>query len=516
MMTSEVFINPKRRIGTVDPNIYGQFAEHMFDTIYGGVFDPDSPNSDEQGFRLDVIDALKEMKVPVIRWPGGNFVSTYHWRDGIGPRSSRPRKIDPNWSRLPSTGLAAAGEKVIEESNEFGTEEFLELCRRVGATPYINVSTGTAGLDEALEWLEYCNYDGNTDMANLRRRNGHSRPHAVPFWGVGNETWGFWQAGHTDAATYAEQLRQYAFFMKRIDPTIKILGVGHIDPAWNHAVLERAGHLIDYLTIHIYAHSHHLMGHDDYYPNVGAPLVFEHYLHVVSAQIKEASVRHGWSHPIYISVDEWNLRHYTKGPDGGIEVDRHNPRTVMDALFVAGVYHAFLRYADSVKMSNYVMMTNLNAPLLVSKDSVLKTPVFDVMKLFRTVHQEQSIDCFVTSESRRARPKVDGVSPEIDVPYVDGAATQSGDGRKIVLSLINRHMSETVETNVHIVDGSVIDPKVTVHRLSGKSPLEANTFETPDAIRAKSEQTEWGGRIQLPPHSLTLLELTVNSGPQGR
>ena len=196
------------RSATIDPNIYGNFIEHLGRCIYGGIYEENSPLSDERGFRLDVLEAIKGLNVPVLRWPGGNFVSGYHWMDGIGPKEKRPRKVDWAWH--------------AEESNRFGTDEFIEYCREVGTEPYICVNLGTGTIDEAAAWVEYCNGTGDTYYANLRRQNGHPEPYNVKYWGLGNEMYGFWQIGAKTADDYAKLAMEAAKLMKWTDPSIKL------------------------------------------------------------------------------------------------------------------------------------------------------------------------------------------------------------------------------------------------------------------------------------------------------
>ncbi|GAI11507.1 unnamed protein product, partial [marine sediment metagenome] len=219
-------VDLERVIGKIDPNIYGHFIEHLGRCIYGGIYEEGSRLSDENGFRKDVLKAVRSIKCPLLRWPGGNFASNYHWEDGIGPKEERPVRFDLAWNK--------------EETNRFGTDEFIEYCRAVGAEPYICVNIGTGNLDEAIHWLEYCNSTGNTYYAKLRAKNGHPEPYRVKYWGVGNENYGEWQVGYRSAKEYAKVLREYAYFMKVVDPTVKIIAVGADEPEWDLEVIKTA------------------------------------------------------------------------------------------------------------------------------------------------------------------------------------------------------------------------------------------------------------------------------------
>ncbi|MGI9123036.1 MAG: alpha-N-arabinofuranosidase, partial [Rubrobacter sp.] len=209
---ARIKIDPDRRIGELDRRVFGGFIEHLGRCIYGGVFDEGSSLSDDRGYRRDVLEAARGLRIPILRWPGGNFVSGYHWTDGIGPREERPRKTELAW--------------FSEESNRFGTDEFIEYCRLMGAEPYICVNMGTGTMDEAQAWVEYCNGTGDTYWANLRRRNGHEEPYNVKYWGLGNEMYGEWQIGALSAEDYVRKAREFAKVMRWTDPSIELVGCG--------------------------------------------------------------------------------------------------------------------------------------------------------------------------------------------------------------------------------------------------------------------------------------------------
>ena len=209
---TRIDIDLDRRIAPIDRRIFGQFIEHLGRCIYGGIYDEGSPLSDAQGFRRDVLDAIRPLRIPILRWPGGNFVSGYHWIDGVGPKSERPRKSELAW--------------LAEEPNRFGTDEFIAYCRAIDAEPFICVNMGSGTMDEAQAWVEYANGTGNTHWANLRRRHGHAEPYGVRYWGLGNEMWGSWQIGNSSAEDYVKKARSFATVMKRTDPTIQLIGCG--------------------------------------------------------------------------------------------------------------------------------------------------------------------------------------------------------------------------------------------------------------------------------------------------
>src|SRR5207253_126738 len=231
---TRISIDLRRRLGTVDRRIFGQFIEHIGRCIYGGVYDEGSPLADARGFRRDVLDAARPLRIPILRWPGGNFVSGYHWLDGVGPRDRRPRRSELAW--------------YAEESNRFGTDEFIEYCRVLGAEPFICVNMGSGTMDEAQAWVEYCNGTGNTSWANLRRQHGHAEPYRVRYWGLGNEMYGGWQIGNMNAHDYVKKARAFAMVMKRTDPSIQLIGCGQNGwSEWAEITLSGATYLIGFI-----------------------------------------------------------------------------------------------------------------------------------------------------------------------------------------------------------------------------------------------------------------------------
>ncbi len=238
-----------RTIGTVDRRIFGGFIEHLGRCIYGGIFEEGSPLSDENGFRRDVLEAAKGLRMPLLRWPGGNFVSGYHWTDGIGPLDERPSRPELAWNTT--------------ESNRFGTDEFMAYCKELGTEPYICLNMGNGTMDEALAWVEYCNGTGDTYWANKRRENGHEEPYNVKYWGLGNEMYGEWQIGSLSAEEYVANAVRWAKAIRRLDPNVELISCGLNGWSdWDRVVIDGLVKYVDYHSIHIYT------GSDDYRTNV--------------------------------------------------------------------------------------------------------------------------------------------------------------------------------------------------------------------------------------------------------
>jgi alpha-N-arabinofuranosidase len=499
-----------RVTGTADPMIYGQYLEHVNpddNCIYGAVVDEGSPLSDAEGYRRDVIEAVKELQVPVVRWPGGCFADIYHWEDGIGPKDRRPARRNYHWGGL--------------ESNRFGTDEFLRWCRTVGTAPYINFNLGTGTLDEAIRWLDYCNGVEPTHEVKTRQANGQAEPYNVPLWGIGNEQWGQWEAGHMDAREYAKKLRNWGQFLKKYDPKSKFLGIGSPgakDPDWDLTVLKEAGHLIDYLTLHMYAHT--LKGVDteaEYYSTVTYSDYFEERLRLMTAVI-EAGSAHLDTRPL-ISVDEWNIRHVERWEDDKApfdrrkhKLDRKSPRTLRDALFVAGVFNSMLRYADSVGMGNYVFLLNGNAVLRVEPEGIVKTPLYDVFQAYSRYMHPTVLETNVTTESFLTGVRQGLIDETLtrSVNYVDVVATRDAGNSSLALAIVNRHFSETATITVEPERFDCHGP-AKVWQLHDESVVATNDLAHPDRLRLQSRETNWTGQIEVPPHSLTIVQVATEA-----
>ena len=241
---ARIKVDIERQKGEIARNIYGNFVEHLGRCIYGGLYEPGSPLSDEKGYRRDVLEATRALRTSLVRWPGGNFVSGYHWEDGIGPQAGRPTRIDLAWG--------------FRESNAFGTDEFVEWCRRAATEPYFCVNLGTGTMDEARNWVEYCNVEKGTYWSDLRRRNGYEKPHKVKYWALGNEMDGPWQMGHKTAAEYGRAACEAGKMMKWVDPSIELVACGSSSSemptfgSWEYEMLDECYDTIDYVSLHRY------------------------------------------------------------------------------------------------------------------------------------------------------------------------------------------------------------------------------------------------------------------------
>lgn len=477
-------VNPNRVAGAIDPNIYGYFAEHLGRCIYGGLYQPGSPLSNDLGFRLDVAEAIRPLRVPVLRWPGGNFVSGYHWIDGVGPREGRPHRHDWAWHAI--------------ESNQFGTDEFIEYCRFLGTEPYICLNLGTGGVDEAANWLAYCNCDDSTYYAELRRRNGHVPPFRVKYWGLGNELYGDWQAGHKTAHEYARLAEETAKVLRWTDPTVKLVACGAQRVDWDWEVLQRTAPHVDYISFHTYFRP--IPGEDHVASLLAAPYAAAEYLDILAGLIAGVRRERKIARQIAIAVDEWNVWYRQQ------QAPLEEQYDLTDAVAVAAFLNLLRRRCDTVKMANLAQIVNVIAPIFTSDDGLfLQTIYWPLLAAAR-----YSGPLLVRSDV-----EVGGFSSQRvlagSVPYVDGVATLDEKGKKLYLSLVNLHPRDSAEVAIRLREVSPSGP-ITAHVVSGDRPDAVNSFERPDAVRLVSQPlSEVGSDFtwEVPPLSAAVLEVTL-------
>lgn len=526
----------------LDPMIYGHFLESaFFGNIEGGVFDEGSAlavpgDCPLSGCRQDVIDACRALGMPVVRWPGGNFTSAYWWKDGTGPRDERPRRLELAWG--------------AEESNRFGTPEFLAWCEATGATPYLAHSCRS--VDDAAAWVEYCSYEGDTEMTRRRVADGIPEARAVPIWGLGNEVYGPWQMGHRSVEQYAHDAREHARFMSAVDGRIRFVSVGLDDDHWTDVVVRELGELSDWISVHAYGASFHLVepSREEFDAIVAQSVHMEQVLQGFSQKVAAAKHRHGISSPLEIAFDEWNMRHYeprswdepAPGADGGIaprdtsgtadapgvagevgwRVSRYSPRTLADALFYAGVFHAIHRTAGNevpVTMANTVNLVNANSLLAVREGGLVRSATFHVWDLylnhFGTVPLPARVAGPATTMPVRHEQGWGGeaqcAAVQMSVPQLDVSAAESADGSRRFAAVINRSSEDDLDV-VLAVDGALVEGPVTVHTLGADAPelFAVNSLEAPNVLGLReSTETLSGGAFLAPAHSISVLSWDV-------
>lgn len=500
---ARIKIDIDREIGEINENIYGNFVEHLGRCVYGGIYDEDSPLSDENGFRLDVLEAAKGLNVSLTRYPGGNFVSNYHWKDGVGPKDERPARMELAWARL--------------ESNRFGTNEFIEYARLMNTEPYFAVNLGTGTIKEAQEWVEYCNVKEGPFYAELRKKHGYPEPHNIKYWSLGNEMDGFWQMGHLNAEDYSKKAREAAKLMQLTDPTIKLIAAGasnfrpNNDPhEWNATVLAELRDVVDYIALHMYVGNHQ----DNYYNFVSSPLVLEERTQVVKGMIQREmeKANRGNRDPIYIAWDEYNIwyrwrQSETMSGERALE-ERYN---LEDALVIAGFLNAFVRNADIVKMANMAQLVNVIAPIFAEKDGMFKQTIYYPLQLFAQNMYGISLDVFVDCDTYNTDEFYLGLAEQVtqqnNVPYLDvSAAYNNGE---LVIGVINRHKDKAIATDLISQEG-FFDGKFEIYEVNGPDIKAENDFDKTNVETVKKESVQVNRAetftYEFPAHSFTLLK----------
>jgi alpha-L-arabinofuranosidase len=494
---ARIMIDLDRTVAHVDRRILGGFAEHLGRCVYGGIYDEGSPLADENGFRKDVLDAVRRLRPPVLRWPGGNFVSGYHWADGIGPKDQRPRRMELAWH--------------TEESNRFGTDEFMAFCAAVGAEPYLCVNMGTGTIDEAQAWIEYCNGTGNTEWANRRGSNGHTDPYRVRYWGLGNEMYGSWQIGQQSAEDYVKNARQWAKVLSWTDPSIELVSCGEFGwTDWDEEVIPGLAEFVRWHSIHLYT------GSDDYWSNVLAPHQTERAMRITAALIEKARYNQKIRHPIHIAYDEWNVWFRERDGRAGLE-ERY---TLADALAVSTYLHAFVRHARAVRMANLAQMVNAIAPIVTNEQGMFLQSIYHPLRLFADHLGSSSLDVHTDSE----RHELDE-APEPDpwpyrvadlgpFPLLDAVATLSGTGRELMVSVVNRSPDTDVTAEIRLGGGGFSAAQARVEEINASDWTKANSFACPDAVSVREGTISGfttGIRHRFPAHSHTMITATATA-----
>ena len=499
---ARIKIDTDRTIGEVSGLIYGNFVEHLGRCVYGGIYDPGSPLANEHGLRTDVIQAVRDLHVPIIRYPGGNFVSNYHWLDGVGPANQRVPRMELAWSRL--------------ETNSFGTNEFVEFSREVGAEPYFSVNMGTGTIEEAQRWVEYCNIKEGPYYAELRKEHGYPEPLNVQYWSLGNEMDGSWQMGHLNAIDYSKKAKEAAKLMRLTSPDIKLVAAGSsnyrpdADPdGWNMTILDEMKDVVDYIALHIYVGN----PDDNYYKFLSTPLLCEQRTLIVKGMIDRVmqdANRRGRD-PIYIAWDEYNVW-YRARSGGSLKGTRalEEHYNLEDALVIAGFLNVFIRNADVVKMANMAQLVNVIAPIFTNENDLFRQTIYYPLQLYAANAHGTSLDVFVDCDTYNPEESAGEIAEwgtrHGDVPYLDVSATY--DDGLLVLSVVNRNKDEAITTDVICQAGKFSGP-FEVYEVNGPDIKSMNDFGKEMVKTVKKPDLKTGGSkivYSFPPHSLTMLK----------
>jgi len=499
----KLYVNPNIKMGHINSEIYGHFAEHLGRCIYEGIYvgeDSEIPNTN--GMRNDVVAALKEMRIPVLRWPGGCFADEYHWKDGIGPKENRKRMVNTHWGG-------------VVEDNSFGTHEFFELCRQLECKTYINGNVGSGTVQEMSEWVEYMTFDGVSPMAELRAKNGHPEPWKVDYFGVGNENWGC--GGNMTPEQYALEYRRYQTYVRNYNPEqpiLKICGGANVaDYEWTRKVLEVTHYhslkefhgFMDGLSLHYYTHpegwekkgSATDFDEKTWYKTLSKTLFMDTLIKNHGAIMDEFDP----DKKIGMIIDEWGTW-YTVEP-GTNPGFLYQQNTMRDAL-VAGInLNIFNKHCDRVKMANIAQMVNvLQAVILTEGEKMLLTPTYHVFNMYK-YHQDAEL----------LHSKIDtemiGLEEEYMVPNLHESVSMSKDG-KVHVTLNNLSLTDSYDIDGVFVESAVKSVKGTILTNDMKA---YNTFENPDNVRPEDFKdykiTDKGISLKIPACSVLHLEIEM-------
>jgi alpha-N-arabinofuranosidase len=498
MDTTTITLHTRFRIGAVDPRIFGGFLEHLGRAVYEGVYEPNSPHADADGYRTDVMDALRRLDMTAMRYPGGNFASGYHWEDGVGPREGRPTVRELAWQSI--------------EPNLFGTDEYVQLCHKMGWTPMLTINLGTGTPEEARNWVEYCNCPTGTRYADMRAANGSPAPHAVKLWCLGNEMDGPWQLGHVPADQYAIRAQQAAKMMRDVDRSIELVACGSCTIGlrtymqWDRQVLEYLGDLADYISLHRYVGNRE----DDTPDYLAITSSIDRQIEEMDAACRYVQARRRSSRRAYLCFDEWNVWYRDRQGDGEGKFAPHLIEEVYnleDALVVAGFLNSFVRHADVVKVANIAQIVNVIAPLLTSGDALLIQPTFYPFEMFSQRREGVSLQVAVDGPTYVGR--TNGQVNVIDASAILGAGAGAD---TLHIFAVNRSLDEPALLQIALADGE-IGALQSGEVLCGTDPKAVNTFERPDLVRPQPLEgvrvADGRAEVELPPLSVAAMTFST-------
>lgn len=500
MTEARVILDRDFVIGQTDPRLFGGFIEHLGRHIYTGLYEPGHPTADEHGFRRDVIELVRELNMPVMRYPGGNFVSGYRWEDGVGPREQRPVRLDLAWR--------------VTETNAFGTNEFITWCRAVGTQPMLAINLGTRGAEAACALLEYCNHPRGTYWSDLRRRHGYEVPHQVRLWCLGNEMDGNWQLGHKTPAEYGRLAAETARAMRAFDRELELVACGSSHGGmptfgtWEWEVLSETYDLVDYVSIHSYLGK----GSADTASYLAQPDGVDRFIEEVVALVDAVAARRRSRKRLALSFDEWNVwgtgKHCPERAWMTAPRSHETLYTVEDALCVGGILLALINHADRVRIACLAQVVNVLAPIMTEPGGrAWRQTIFYPLAMASRFGRGTVLRPVITS-TLYDTPAAPGT------PHLKMAAVRDTESRKLALFVLNRDVHEPLTLTVEL-RGFPAMRAVEAQVLADADLSAANTLEHPDRVRLRSaelpevREARLVGR--LPPVSWNVIRLEALS-----
>jgi len=498
--TARIFMNSRRTIAPLDRNLFGSFLEHLGRAIYEGIYDPGSKLADANGFRIDVMDEIRRLGVPVIRYPGGNFVSGYNWLDGVGPKQDRPRVLDKAWNSI--------------NTNQFGTNEYMAWCKATGALPLMGLNLGTGTAEEAAALVEYCNTESGTKWSDLRRKHGYAQPYNVKHWCLGNEMDGLWQIGHMTAAEYGMKAQDAARQMRYVDRSLSLIACGSSGPGmatyldWDREVLDRCYDYVDGLSLHRYFENTPRETGGSSQKFVAMNLAMDRQIGETLAVCDLVRGQRRSAKKLWLSFDEWNVWYRQRSGDA---IDGHRQTAphlleeiynLEDALLVGGLLITLLRNADRVKLACLAQLVNVIAPIMTNANGLFRQTIYHPYNWALQYARGRVLNVLIESPTYDV-PAMDAVA------YVDAVATINPDDGRTALFILNRDLSKARQ--VEVVWEDAPKSRVAVSQvLTGNDLKAVNGFDATERVKPqpfeKPATTNGRTRFEVPARSYTVIQ----------
>jgi alpha-N-arabinofuranosidase len=512
---TRVIIDSSRQVAPIDHHLFGSFLEHLGRAIYEGIYDPKSKFADSNGFRTDVIKEVRDLGVPIVRYPGGNFVSGYHWLDGVGPKKDRPTVLDRAWNTM--------------ETNQFGTNEFVTWARAAGTEPLFGLNFGTASAEDAAALVEYCNVAKGTKWSELRRSHGYEQPHNVKYWCVGNEMDGPWQIGHMQAREYGIKAADAARQMHVLDPSIKLIACGSSGPfmptyiEWDRTVLEECYDEVDGISLHHYWGNTE-ENNNDSSKYLAMNLAMDRQIEEIVAVCDTVRAHKRSNKQLFLSFDEWNVWYRARSGDA---TDGHGktaphlleePYNLEDALLVGGLANSLIRHSDRVKVACLAQLVNVIAPIMTNENGILRHSIYYpyAWALKHAHGRALSIapegPSYEVATLGRPIESIGLAAPGFgDVQYLDMVATLDPEQKTASIFVLNRDLEKAQDLEITWHD--LTPAKVMAFETITGSDLKAvNTFAEPNrVVPQKLENPKIGSTmtLKLPARSYSVLSLAL-------
>ena len=496
-----LYVDTRRTRATLDRNVFGSFLEHLGRAIYEGIYEPGSPLSDSNGYRKDVLEEIRKLNVPIVRYPGGNFVSGYNWLDGVGPAKERPRVLDKAWNAL--------------NNNQFGTNEFLAWCKAAGTEPLLAVNLGTGTPEEAAALVEYCNVEKGTRWSDLRRKHGVAEPHRVQHWCLGNEMDGPWQIGHMPAAEYGLKAADAGRQMRYVDRELTLVACGSSGPGmntyleWDRTVLEQCYPYVDAISLHRYFSNEGAETGGDSSKFLALNLSMERQIAEVASVCDFVRGRLKSPKKLWLSFDEWNVWYRARSGaavNGNRQEAPHLLEEVYnleDALLVGGCINTLLRSADRVRIGCLAQLVNVIAPLMTNANGLVRQTILYPYSWALRYGRGEVLDLAVQNGAAYE------VSATEKVPYLDIAGTLQAEDGVVSLFVLNRDLVKPRQLDLNW-EGKPATKLVTSLVLTGTDLKASNDFAAPNRVVPKETEKPVvsGGHtmIEVPPRSYSVFQ----------